>query len=1234
MAILSNLIVNGSARILTKLYVKDLAVAGSATFTSLSASSLSSSGTLTVAGNSTLNGNVTVAAGKTLHLLNTSGDASASADNATALIIGPRNGVHLTFDANEIIAKANGTTASQLSLNYDGGIVYLSNGGLVSVNNGTITSTTIANRGIISTEHLNVANTLRATRFDLQTISQSGGSLYISPTIKLPNANTTVVVAKSGNTLTLTITDPSITTNSIAGGIWSVNSLVKASGEFNGVASGTMDGKITGLNTSSHVLTVQVSGENSGAVAAATYNQSTLKNFSVVLYQRYVDAKTSYRVGLWLSCYDIVNNSVAIRVYGGTAVNPNAYLGNMTGASLPAVNGTTPSGWGLYADNAFLSGVIVSNAGKIGGWTLSSSSLSSGTYGSDNSTFISTVNMANHAIAGRTAADWRITAGSHFGITNTGALYCNSATITGSITATSGKIGNFIISNSDTAGQAKTTANGGHLYATSLFTHAGDENYEYEGGMKGDGNSATGERDWTLFYVRRQPKNQAWNNSTNAAWTFYVTKGGYLYASSASIEGNIIAKSGTIGGCAIESGVLKVANANITGLDASKINAGTINAARIGANTITATKLALSDPTNYIQVNESNSASAVTENHPFGGGGSDVVSGGYFSKTTATNTYLALSCYMQNSFLENDELYYSISIKGASAGTCKVGIWFYGTNGNTNDKSNVTSILGGSISFTTADKPYVGSIKITAAAAAAGYYAIGIQDTTATKVQIYCKNASMRKKNGATLIVDGAISTNQLAANAVTSAKIKAGEVKADNIAADAITTVKIKADAITSAKIAEIGGFTIDTTSIHTNGVAVTSNANNSVSLSSVDFTRTVAGASRSGLRFAIGSNFAVANTGALYASGGTIGGWSITSNTIYKNISGYRAGLYADSTATTGSGAFFIATLNSSNAITGYPFLVTYGGKLTAMNADIKGKITSGEGTIGGFTLSGSSLYSGGKTGIDVSADGVYVGTNGISLGKGLFKVTNGGALTAKSGNIGGFTISASSIYNGMSTLANTSNNGVYVGTDGIALGKGLFKVTNAGALTAKSGNIGGITINSSGISSGTIGNGSNGFSLSNLGVLKCSNADIRGSLYAHVDNNYESGWYEVGSTLNTICNELYPFIGADNVIASQSWVEGKGYATQTWVNNKGYITSSSLSSYLKNGNGTLSIVNKTSGGWSVQCLQSSQDIYVSKDICIGSNSKWVGRTINAIIDYLNDMTMTVEVPPKITF
>ena len=81
------------------------------------------------------------------------------------------------------------------------------------------------------------------------------------------------------------------------------------------------------------------------------------------------------------------------------------------------------------------------------------------------------------------------------------------------------------------------------------------------------------------------------------------------------------------------------------------------------------------------------------------------------------------------------------------------------------------------------------------------------------------------------------------------------------------------------------IGGLAIDTTSIHTSDVDITSNANNSVGLSSSTFTRTIGDTSRGDLKFAIGSKFGVASDGTLYASNGVFSGTITSSN---ANITG----------------------------------------------------------------------------------------------------------------------------------------------------------------------------------------------------------------------------------------------------------------------------------------------------------------------------------------------------------
>jgi len=138
------------------------------------------------------------------------------------------------------------------------------------------------------------------------------------------------------------------------------------------------------------------------------------------------------------------------------------------------------------------------------------------------------------------------------------------------------------------------------------------------------------------------------------------------------------------------------------------------------------------------------------------------------------------------------------------------------------------------------------------------------------------------------------------------------------------------------------------------------------------------------------------------------------------------------------------------------------------------------------GTTTINGACI----TTGI-IKSSNYEAGTSGtsINLSSGVidsknFKVTSTGNITATAGTVGGFTITDSKIYKTKSSLTSASN-GVYIGTDGIALGaSSKFKVTNDGALTATNATISGnITA-----TSGTIG----GATISN-GVLTIKNANI---------------------------------------------------------------------------------------------------------------------------------------------
>lgn len=91
---------------------------------------------------------------------------------------------------------------------------------------------------------------------------------------------------------------------------------------------------------------------------------------------------------------------------------------------------------------------------------------------------------------------------------------------------------------------------------------------------------------------------------------------------------------------------------------------------------------------------------------------------------------------------------------------------------------------------------------------------------------------------------------------------------------------------------------------------------------------------------------------------------------------------------------------SMNINNA-----FKVDTAGKLTATGADIGGKITANDGKIGNFTITSTNGMYNGKAGRDDSSNGVYIGTNGIALGaNSKFKVDQDGNLNATAANIRG--------------------------------------------------------------------------------------------------------------------------------------------------------------------------------------------------------------------------------------
>lgn len=170
----------------------------------------------------------------------------------------------------------------------------------------------------------------------------------------------------------------------------------------------------------------------------------------------------------------------------------------------------------------------------------------------------------------------------------------------------------------------------------------------------------------------------------------------------------------------------------------------------------------------------------------------------------------------------------------------------------------------------------------------------------------------------------------------------------------------------------------------------------------------------------------------------------------------------------------------------------------------------------------------YANGKQVMRVDADGATID----------------GKITAREGYIGsgssGFAIKATALYNGMTSLNDTAHNGVYIGTDGIAIGKGAFKVTAAGNVSANNMSL-----------TGTL----------NIGGTNISAAVLRqGAQSAYSNGGYWTGGAGAGynayngltgSYMQTIHLNSGVFkMNGHNVYLGTLYVSGTSYNVLRWI------------------------------------------------------------------------------------
>lgn len=531
MAQLGNLLVTGSSRLLGKLFCNDISVGNSLSVKTLSATNFTATN-ITTSG-LTVNGNATTTG--TLNVGNSQANGKISINGKVSIRDYANNG---WLGINDTLAWTNGVYFGKTTVRTDGIFQVGDAGNKVLFNQSsakftvpvTINNSLAANN--ITATNVTVNDTLKAFKYELNTIQDLGGEFCVAPTIYIQSGAKVQVNKDSATTIVVSIKDTNaIKSDTIQGIRWAEKSKIKFQGKINGLSlscNGVMKSKLnTVQNTMSLTLTVDSSIANSFSTSVA--NATSYSDISVMLYQRVTKNSQAkdvyYPVGIRMSATGNANSAPYVDIWGSKSNSdpdtvytvPSVRLGYLDGLKC----GTYDCfGYGLYADNVYLNGTIISNSGQLGGFKIGTNDLSNGTWGTDKSVLMSTGTTENKAVGGSSAiSGWCFTAGSKFGVTTSGDLYASNANISGkvtsdNITATSGSIGSFKLDSTYLQSSDKTVG----LSASSS--------------------------DWAFWA----------GGFTSDTAKFRVTRAGQLYTS------HITAIGGTIGGWVITSDDIQGSN--------------------------------------------------------------------------------------------------------------------------------------------------------------------------------------------------------------------------------------------------------------------------------------------------------------------------------------------------------------------------------------------------------------------------------------------------------------------------------------------------------------------------------------------------------------------------------------------------------------------------------------------------------------------------------------------------
>lgn len=462
MAQLGNLLVTGSSRLLGKLFCNDISVGNELTVKTLNTTDFTANSIIT--NGLTVNGNATTTG--TLNVGNSQANGKISINGKVVIRdygsswLGINDGYAGSWLSSGVyFGKSTIRTDTTFQLGENGNKILFNTSSAKFSIPVTINNSLAANN--ITATNVTINDTLKAFKYELNTIQDLGGEFLIAPTIYIQSGATVQVSKASSTTITVSILDKSAITSDIIQGVsWSKDSKIKFQGKIDGISircDGVMANKLnTTANTMALTLTVDSSIANHFATAN---NNASYSDISILLYQRYgknISGTNTYSpVGIRMSATGSSNAAPYVDIWGSKSSSdsdviytiPSVRLGYLNGLSVTYDNTTVNcAGYGLYADNVYLNGTIISNAGSIGGFRITDNEITNGIWGTDKSVLVCTGSTTSKSIGGSASiADWCFTAGSKFGVTTSGDMYASNAIISGKVTATSGTIGGCVI---------------------------------------------------------------------------------------------------------------------------------------------------------------------------------------------------------------------------------------------------------------------------------------------------------------------------------------------------------------------------------------------------------------------------------------------------------------------------------------------------------------------------------------------------------------------------------------------------------------------------------------------------------------------------------------------------------------------------------------------------------------------------------------------------------------------